>query len=224
MTTVVLVDYGASNIKSIVRGLERAGARVKVAREPGALEGAAGLVLPGVGAAGAAMRGLRERGLVEPLCAAIARGTPFLGVCLGMQLLLGAQEEDDETGLGLIEGRVRRLRGVKVPHMGWNTVEVVSENAGPLAGLPPGAYAYFVHSYYVEPAPGAASVVSGTTEYGGRFVSALARDNVWGTQFHPEKSGAVGARVLRNFVQRCGDGAALWPADISVRPCDGAAS
>ena len=203
---IVVVDYGASNLKSIVRGLERAGAAVTVARAPEELEGAAGLVLPGVGAAGAAMHGLRTRGLIGPLCRAIAGGTPFLGVCLGLQLLLGAQEEDDETGLGLIGGRVRRLRGVKVPHMGWNTVEATAGRAdGPLAGLPPRPYAYFVHSYYVEPAPGAASLVSGTTEYGGRFVSALARDNVWGTQFHPEKSGDVGAQVLRNFVARCGE-------------------
>src|SRR5579864_2989513 len=112
--TIVVVDYGASNLKSIVRGLERAGAAVTVARAQDELAGAAGLVLPGVGAAGAAMRGLRERGLERPLREAIAGGTPFLGVCLGMQLLFGAQEEDDETGLGLLPGRVRRLCGVKV--------------------------------------------------------------------------------------------------------------
>ncbi len=208
MTTVVVVDYGASNIKSIVRGLERAGAAVRVARSPEEMQGAAGLVLPGVGAAGAAMQGLRTRGLVAPLCAAIEGGTPFLGVCLGMQLLLGAQEEDDEHGLGLIAGRVRRLHGVKVPHMGWNTIATISDNAGPLAGLPPHPYGYFVHSYYVELAPEAADVAAGVTDYGGRFVSALARGNVWGTQFHPEKSGAMGAQVLGRFVARCGAEAA----------------
>ncbi len=200
---IVVVDYGASNIKSIVRGLERAGAQVCVARTPAEMEGADGLVLPGVGAAGAAMHGLHERGLAEPLCAAIGRGLPFLGVCLGMQLLFGPQEEDDATGLGLIAGRVRRLHGVKVPHMGWNSVEGLAENAGPLAGLPPNAYAYFVHSYVAEPAPEAAGVVASTTDYGQPFVSALARDNIWGTQFHPEKSGEIGAIVLRNFVRRC---------------------
>ena len=206
---IVVVDYGASNLKSIVRGLERAGATVAVARTPTEMEGAAGLVLPGVGAAGAAMHGLRTRGLVAPLCRAIEGGTPFLGVCLGMQLLLGAQEEDDETGLGLIGGRVRRLRGVKVPHMGWNTVEATAGHvAGPLAGLPPRAYAYFVHSYYVELERGEEDAAAATTEYGSRFVSALARANVWGTQFHPEKSSRVGAQVLRNFVVRCGEVAA----------------
>jgi glutamine amidotransferase len=173
------------------------------------MDGAAGLVLPGVGAAGAAMHGLRTRELVAPLCRAIEDGTPFLGVCLGMQLLLGAQEEDDETGLGLIGGRVRRLRGVKVPHMGWNTVEAsVGHAAGPLAGLPPRPYVYFVHSYYVELERGEEDAAVATTEYGSRFVSALARANVWGTQFHPEKSGTVGAQVLRNFVVRCGEVAA----------------
>src|SRR5690349_7226412 len=111
---VAVVDYGASNIKSIVRGLERAGAAVHVARSPGEMDGAAGLVLPGVGAAGAAMQGLRARGLVEPLRAALAGGTRYLGVCLGMQLLFGAQEEDDEQGLGIVPGRVRRLHGVKI--------------------------------------------------------------------------------------------------------------
>ena len=206
---IVVVDYGASNLKSIVRGLERAGAAVTVARAPEEMDGAAGLVLPGVGAVGAAMHGLRTRGLVAPLCRAIADGRPFLGVCLGMQLLLGAQEEDDETGLGLIGGRVRRLSGVKVPHMGWNTVEAIPERAaGPLVGLPPLPYAYFVHSYYVELERGEEDAAVATTEYGGRFVSALARANVWGTQFHPEKSGDVGAQVLRNFVVRCGEVAA----------------
>lgn len=204
MTPLALVDYGASNIKSIVRGLERAGARVSVATHPADLEGAAGLVLPGVGAAGAAMRGLRERGLIDPLCAALRRGTPFLGVCLGMHLLLETLEEDDATGLGLIGGRVRRLEGVKVPHMGWNTVAAVAGNEGPLAGLPPRTYCYFVHSYVVELAPGHESVAAGMTDYGGRFVAALARENIWGVQFHPEKSGAAGAHVLRTFVGRCG--------------------
>jgi glutamine amidotransferase len=203
---IVVLDYGASNLKSIVRGLERAGATVAVARTPKEMDGAAGLVLPGVGAAGAAMHGLRTRELVAPLCRAIAAGTPFLGVCLGMQLLLGAQEEDDETGLGLIGGRVRRLRGVKVPHMGWNTVEATPGHGdGPLAGLPPRPYTYFVHSYYVELERSEEDAAAATTEYGGRFVSALARANVWGTQFHPEKSGGVGAQVLRNFVVRCSE-------------------
>ncbi len=214
MTKVVVVDYGASNIKSIVRGLERAGATVTVAQSPAGLDGAAGLVIPGVGAAGMAMRGLRERGLAAPVRLAVEAGTPFLGVCLGMQLLFGAQEEDDAMGLGLIEGHVRRLRGIKVPHMGWNAVEPVRGNEGPLAGLEPGSYAYFVHSYYVELDAASAAVAAGTTGYGGRFVSAIAWDNVWGTQFHPEKSGAVGARVLHNFVARCaGETEHVAPAD-----------
>jgi len=214
MTKVVVVDYGASNLKSIVRGLERASATVTVAQGPEGLEGAAGLVIPGVGAAGAAMRGLRERGLAAPVRAAVEAGTPFLGVCLGMQLLFGPQEEDDATGLGLIEGHVRRLHGVKVPHMGWNAVEPAPGNEGPLAGLESGSYAYFVHSYYVELDAASTAIAAGTTGYGDQFVSAIARDNVWGTQFHPEKSGGVGARVLRNFVARCaGETNTSAPAD-----------
>ena len=206
---IAVIDYGASNLKSIVRGLERAGADVTIACAPEELPGAAGLVLPGVGAAGAAMRGLRERGLVDPLSAAIWAGAPFLGVCLGMQLLFGAQEEDDETGLGLVGGRVRRLNGVKIPHMGWNTVDAVGlRDSGPLDGLPASPYCYFVHSYVVEPEQGEEAAIAATTEYGGRFVSAFARDNVWGTQFHPEKSGEIGALVLRNFVVRCGEDSA----------------
>jgi len=227
VTTIAVVDYGASNIKSIVRGLERAGATVTVARTPEEMSGAAGLVLPGVGAAGTAMRGLRERGLAQPLIAAIEGGAPFLGVCLGMQLLLGAQEEDDEMGLNIIGGRVRRLRGVKVPHMGWNTVDAVSREGspvigpltggplagGPLTGLPPRPYLYFVHSYYVELDPAEREAAAATTEYGNdaAFVSVLARENVWGAQFHPEKSGENGARVLRNFVARCAGAAVTTP-------------
>jgi len=218
---VAVVDYGASNIKSIVRGLERAGATVTVACTPEEMSGAAGLVLPGVGAAGTAMRGLRERGLAQPLIAAIEGGAPFLGVCLGMQLLLGAQEEDDETGLNIIGGRVWRLRGVKVPHMGWNTVDAVSREsallAGPLAGLPPQPYLYFVHSYYVELDPAEQRVAAATTEYGdSAFVSVLARDNIWGAQFHPEKSGANGARVLRNFVARCAGATVTAPDQLEA--------
>ncbi len=209
---IAVVDYGASNLKSIVRGLERAGAEVTVARSPEDMAGADGLVLPGVGAAGTAMRGLRARGLARPLTTAIEDGVPFLGVCLGMQLLLGDQEEDDETGLRIIGGRVRRLRGVKVPHMGWNTIDTLSADTlagdrgmdtGPLAGLPPRPYVYFVHSYYVELDPGASGAAVATTTYDAPFISVLARDNIWGAQFHPEKSGETGARILRNFVARC---------------------
>jgi len=224
---IAVVDYGASNLKSIVRGLERAGAEVTVARAPEDMAGADGLVLPGVGAAGTAMRGLRARRLARPLTAAIEDGVPFLGVCLGMQLLLGDQEEDDETGLRIIGGRVRRLRGVKVPHMGWNTVDTLSDTpsvdapagdrgigTGPLAGLPPHPYVYFVHSYYVELDPGARDAAVATTTYDAPFVSVLARDNIWGAQFHPEKSGETGAHILRTFVARCApEGARAESAD-----------
>lgn len=204
MARVILVDYGASNVKSIVRGLERAGATVAIATTPEAMAGADGLVLPGVGAAGSAMRGLHERGLTAPLTAALRAGTPFLGVCLGMQLLFGPQEEDDAMGLCLLPGRGRKLHSVKVPHMGWNTIDVVGGNEGPLAGLPADAYGYFVHSYYVEVERGDAALVAGTSFYGKTVVTAVARENLWGVQFHPEKSGAIGAQVLRTFVDRCG--------------------
>lgn len=196
---LVIVDYGAGNLRSVAKALERLGFPAVVTQDPGQVLGARGVILPGVGSSGAAMAALQQRGLVEPLREVVAKGTPFFGVCLGMQLLLDTSEEDPRPCLGIIPGQVKRLPPpLKVPHMGWNQVTVVREH--PLfQGVPEGAYFYFVHSYYAQPAD--PLVLLGTTEYGVTFCSALARGNLVATQFHPEKSGPGGLRLYDNFVR-----------------------
>ena len=196
---LVIVDYGAGNLRSVAKALERLGFPALVTQNPQEVLEAQGVILPGVGSSGAAMAALSERGLVEPLRQVVAQGTPFFGVCLGLQLLLDDSEEDPRPCLGIVPGRVRRLPpSVKVPHMGWNQVSLLGEH--PLfQGVPTGSHFYFVHSYYAEPWD--TSVVLGTTEYGMTFCSAVARDNLVATQFHPEKSGPVGLKLYENFVK-----------------------
>ncbi len=196
---ITIVDYGAGNLRSIARAFEHLGISARVVDRPEDVERAEAIVLPGVGAAGAAMRFLKEKGLDEAVRAALKRGLPFLGVCLGMQLLLGSHEEGDTAGLGLLPGHVRRFPAeLIVPHIGWNQVQPVRET--PLFdGIPPGAYFYFVHSYYAEPAD--VALVAGETVYGAPYCSVIEADNLWGVQFHPEKSSANGLRLLRNFAK-----------------------
>ena len=197
--TIAVVDYGAGNLRSIRRALEAAGAGVAVTSDPAVVANADAVVLPGVGAAGAAMARLRELGLVPVVEEAVAKGTPFLGICLGMQLLYGAQEEGDTTGLALLPGRVRGLRGaVKIPHMGWNRSRVT--RPGPLGEPGEERDYYFVHSYIVEPDDQAD--VAAEVCYGDVFPSVVIRDRVWGTQFHPEKSGADGLALVAAFVRQ----------------------
>ena len=197
--SLVIVDYGAGNLRSVAKALERLGFPAVVTQDPAQVLQARGVILPGVGSSGAAMSALQERGLVEPLREVVAKGTPFFGVCLGMQLLLDTSEEDPRPCLGIIPGQVKRLPpSLKVPHMGWNQVAVLREH--PLfQGVPEGSYFYFVHSYYAQPDD--ASVVLGTTEYGVSFCSVLAQGNLVATQFHPEKSGPVGLKLYDNFVR-----------------------
>ncbi|MFB6079591.1 MAG: imidazole glycerol phosphate synthase subunit HisH [Haloferacaceae archaeon] len=208
LADVVIVDYGLGNLRSATRGLERAGADVTVSADPGALDDADGIVLPGVGAFGDGMEnaGPFRAALVD----AAADGRPLFGICLGMQMLLTGSEEaehagqGDVTGLDLIPGRnVRFGDGVKVPHMGWNDLTV--ERDHPLVAGVDGEYAYFVHSYYARPDDPEAVVA--TTEYGTSVPAVIANEagNVFGTQFHPEKSGETGLRILRNFVGICAD-------------------
>lgn len=201
---IVIIDYESGNLRSVARAVERAGVTPTVTSNPAVLDDADGVILPGVGSGPAAMSALQSRGLVRPLLDYIAGGRPFLGVCLGLQLLLDATDEGDADCLGLVPGRVRRLPdGLKVPHMGWNTVRFQREH--PLwDGIPQDSHFYFVHSYYADPEEG--SDVAGLTEYGVPFCSIYARDNVVATQFHPEKSGETGLRIYANFVRQVAAG------------------
>ena len=202
---IAVVDYGASNLVSIEQALTRVGASVVVVRDPASIAGADALLVPGVGAAGPAMERLRRRGLVGPIREWVRAGRPFLGICLGMQLLFEGSDEDGATTLGLIPGRtIRLLDAPTLPHIGWN--QVVRLRPHPLFdGIEPDADFYFVHSYAGAPAEegGEAdgSMALARTTHGGSFVSAVARGSLVGVQFHPERSGADGIRFLANYVE-----------------------
>lgn len=198
---IIVVDYGMGNLRSVAKALEHLGASVRVTDDPAQVARAGKLVLPGVGAFDAAMEELRSRRLVEPLTAAIRRGAPYLGICLGLQLLFEESEEGQSQGLGILQGRVRRFAPtaqLKIPHMGWNQV-IRSQNECPiLKGIPDESFFYFVHSYYAQPAD--RSLVALEADYGIRFTAMVWRKNVFATQFHPEKSQALGLRLLKNFI------------------------
>ena len=214
---IALIDYGAGNVRSVQKALEAVGAKVRLVREPDALLTAEKIVLPGVGAFGDCMAGLRRAGLVDTLHQAVERGKPLLGICVGMQVLFEEGEEmGHHTGLNLLPGRVIRFffplppqgwggpRGggegfpLKIPHTGWNQVEPVGANPL-LHDLPTGAWAYFNHAYYCQARPEHTLAV---TDYGGPFPSVVGRGQVYGVQFHPEKSQEVGLHILQNFVER----------------------
>jgi glutamine amidotransferase len=200
---VAVVDYDAGNTLSVTRALEKVGARVELTPDPDRVLAADALVLPGVGAFGDCMRKLRERGMDEACGEAFRRGTPFLGVCVALQVVFERSEESPGVGgLGLMPGRVVRFGGdgLKVPHMGWNELSLVRGHPV-LDGLDGEAF-YFVHSYYPEPDEAGDSV--GETEYGGRFCSAAGRENLVAVQFHPEKSSRSGLRLYENFLSWAG--------------------
>ena len=210
-TDVVIVDYGAGNLRSVARAVAQAGVEALVSAEPRAVDAARALVLPGVGAAADTMANLRAAGLVEPVRQYIASGRPFLGVCMGLQALFDVSEEGGEHAcLGIVPGRVVRFpQGLTVPHMGWNTVELRRPHPV-FEGIEQGAYFYFVHSYYPRPADDAA--IAAETEYDGvRFASVVARGNLVATQFHPEKSGSDGLRLYANFVRLALEHGAVGP-------------
>jgi glutamine amidotransferase len=195
---IAVIDYGMGNLRSVHKAIERVGLEARLTSDPAVVARADRIVLPGVGAFGDAAAHLREAGLDVALGRALAAGRPFLGICLGLQLLFTESEEGGaHQGLDVIPGRVTRLPPLeKVPHMGWNQVEYRQEH--PLfAGIPDRSYFYFVHSYYVVPDD--AAVQAAVTEYGIRFTCAVARDNLFATQFHPEKSSTLGLRMLDNF-------------------------
>ena len=196
---IAIVDYGAGNLRSVAKAIEKLGYHPQVTDDPQKVLGARAVILPGVGASDSAMSSLEERGLVEPIRTVIRDGVPFFGVCLGLQLLLESSEEGSMPCLGVAPGKVKRFPdSVKTPHMGWN--EVTFKRSHPvLGGVESGSYFYFVHSYYA--APEDQNLVLGSTDYALPFCSVLARDNVVATQFHPEKSGALGLRLYENFLQ-----------------------
>jgi glutamine amidotransferase len=194
---IAVVDYGAGNLVSVRQALALAGARVRMVSRPGQLEGADAIVVPGVGASAPAMATLRRRGLIGPICESIAAGRPYLGICLGLQLLFDRSEEDGALGFGVLPGTVRGLeQAPRLPHIGWNAVR--RQRQHPLfEGINPDAPFYFVHSYAGEPTDRAAAL--GRTEHGAAFTSAVAVGSVLGVQFHPERSGDDGLRLLANF-------------------------
>ncbi len=199
--TIAIIDYGAGNLRSVRNTLTYLGADVRTVRTPDDLKGAQKIVLPGVGAFGRGMQALDAAGFVAPLKQAAADGVPLIGICLGMQFLFEASDElGQHAGLGLLPGRVTRFPagGPKVPHIGWNQLHRRRDDPL-LAGVGDGAYAYFVHSYYVD--AGDPADVLATTDYGIDFPSVVRRENVFGIQPHPEKSQAVGQRILRNFLE-----------------------
>jgi glutamine amidotransferase len=203
--TIAIIDYGMGNLRSVQKGFEQVGVAAEITRDAAAIARAPGVVLPGVGAFGACMENLRAYGLVDVVPRVIESGTPFLGICLGLQLLFEESEEFGPVrGLGVLRGRCVRFRHrddpeFRVPHMGWNQIHK-HQAAAELAGVEEGAFVYFVHSYYVEPHDPA--VIATVTDYGGEFVSSIARDNLFACQFHPEKSQRIGLRILRNFGAR----------------------
>jgi len=201
---IAVIDYGAGNLRSIRRALEAAGATTVVTDDPGVVADADAVVLPGVGNAGHAVNRIKQMGMDRAIHRVVDAGKPFLGICVGMQVLFEHQEEGNTQGLGLLPGRVRSLGGpVKVPHMGWNRSRVL--RGGPAGDPGDEPYVYFVHSYVVEPADEAD--IAASTRYGEEFPSIVVRNNVWGTQFHPEKSGRDGLEFIRRFVAQLDEAA-----------------
>lgn len=196
---IAIIDYGMGNIRSVEKGFQKAGADVKVTQDPRDINNADGVVLPGVGAFRDCMKGLEDLNLSNAVIETIKKGKPFLGICVGLQILFSESEEfGTSRGLDIFKGRVVRFQSgdLKIPQMGWNQLNIINSN--PLFnGIPDKSYFYFVHSYYVVPED--KGIISTTTDYGIEFTSSVCRDNVYAVQFHPEKSQALGLKVLENF-------------------------
>ncbi|MEA5512406.1 imidazole glycerol phosphate synthase subunit HisH [Crocosphaera sp. UHCC 0190] len=203
MSFIAVIDYDMGNLHSACKALEKAGITPKITDSPEDLANAKGIVLPGVGSFDPAVQHLRSRHLVDPIKAAIAQGKPFLGICLGLQILFDGSEEGQEPGLGIIPGMVRRFHSepdLTIPHMGWNQLHLTQSDLSIWQGLPREPYVYFVHSYYVDPIDPqvrAAMITHGSQ----RVTAAIAVDNLMAVQFHPEKSSDNGLQILSNFVK-----------------------
>jgi imidazole glycerol-phosphate synthase subunit HisH len=200
---VTIIDYGSGNLRSVQKALERVGVEARISDDPNVVAESSRLVLPGVGAFGDAIRALRSRGLVEPILAHIRADRPFLGICMGLQLLFDRGSEGGcHEGLGVLPGEVTRFelpRGMKIPHMGWNQVSWKSGDATQPVGRD-GDHFYFVHSYVARPRDEA--VIAATSDYGEPFCAAVARGRLFATQFHPEKSQSAGMELLRTCMRR----------------------
>ncbi len=195
---IAIIDYGMGNLRSVEKGFLKVGIDARVVTEPGLINDANAIVLPGVGAFRDCIMNLDNMHLIEPIINSIKKGKPYLGICLGLQILFSESEEFGiQKGLDLLKGKVVRFRNnLKVPHMGWNTVKLV--NKPPIFnGIDDNSYFYFVHSFYVK--PDNEEVVSGITDYGITFTSMVWKDNIIATQFHPEKSQQTGLKILKNF-------------------------
>ena len=199
---IAMIDYDAGNIKSVEKALQKLGADVVITKDPQEILSAEKVILPGVGAFGDAMNNLKKYGLDEVIRQVVAKGTPFLGICLGLQLLFERSDESPEAvGLGILKGEILRIpdaEGLKIPHMGWNSLHL--QNDGRLfKGLKENDYVYFVHSYYLKAEE--EEIVKATTNYSVNIHASVEKDNVFACQFHPEKSSDVGLQILKNFVE-----------------------
>lgn len=203
MATIAVIDYDMGNLHSACKGLDNAGGHTLVTDVPAEILAADAVVLPGVGSFDPAVQHLRSRGLEQTIKTVIESGKPFLGICLGLQILFDRSEEGSEPGLGIIPGTVRHFTpepGITIPHMGWNQLEYVQSNSPLWGGLGDSPWVYFVHSYYVDPID--PSIKAATVHHGSQHVTAaIARDNLMAVQFHPEKSSDAGLKLLSNFVQ-----------------------
>ncbi|MCA9050403.1 MAG: imidazole glycerol phosphate synthase subunit HisH [Planctomycetaceae bacterium] len=203
MTSIAIIDYGMGNHRSVQKAIEHIGASAVITADPSAIAAADKVILPGVGAFRDAIQAIRDHHLTDVIRESVDSGKPFLGICLGLQLLFDVSYEDGEyAGLEIVPGTVQRFdlpSDLKIPHMGWNRLTLTQPNAPVFSGLSDESWFYFVHSYYVQPAD--SSWTAATTDYGTPFVSAVARDNVFAVQFHPEKSQSAGLQLLGNFVR-----------------------
>ncbi len=197
---ITIIDYGMGNLRSVQKAFEKVGGQVQVSANPADVLKADKIVLPGVGAIAPAMQRLNELGLVEVIRKVVKDGKPFFGICLGLQLLFDKSAEGGHVeGLKILEGSVEKFTVGKVPHMGWNQIKILSNGNDMYKGVADEANVYFCHSYYVSPKN--LKVAATTTSYNISYVSSIVKDNIWGVQFHPEKSQSVGLQILKNFVQ-----------------------